>query len=43
MDVDIPLGEIYLVVINDEHVELQGASVSNDDEVKLFPAVGGGC
>lgn len=38
----IPLGEVHMVVINDEIVELQGAVISLQDEVKLFPAVGGG-
>jgi len=38
----IPLGEVHLVVINAEVVELQDAVISADDEVKLFSAVGGG-
>lgn len=39
---DIPLGEVHLVVINDEIAELKTAIISNQDEVKLFSAVGGG-
>lgn len=38
----IPLGEVHLVVINGEVVELQNAIISNDDTVKLYSAVGGG-
>ena len=38
----IPVGEVYLVVVNGELVDLQEAIVSEQDEVKLFPAVGGG-
>ena len=39
---DIPLGEIHLVVVNGETVELKNANVSPGDEVKIFSAVGGG-
>ncbi len=38
----IPLGEVQMIVINDEIAELQGAIISAQDAVKLFPAVGGG-
>jgi sulfur carrier protein ThiS len=38
----IPLGEVYLTVVDGELVDLQDAVVSEDNEVKLFPAVGGG-
>ena len=38
----IPLGEVSLVVVNGELVDLQEAIVSEQSEVKLFPAVGGG-
>ena len=41
-DLGIPLGEMHLVVINGEIAELQDAIVSGKDEVKLYPAVGGG-
>jgi sulfur carrier protein ThiS len=39
---DIPLGEVHLVVLNNEIVDLTGARISNRDQVKLFSAVGGG-
>jgi molybdopterin converting factor small subunit len=39
----IPLGEVYLVVIEGELVDMQGTIVSDQSEVKLFPPVGGGC
>lgn len=38
----IPLGEVYLVVINGELVDMQETVVTQDSEVKLFPPVGGG-
>jgi molybdopterin converting factor small subunit len=38
----IPLGEVYLVVINEELVDLQETILSEQSEVKLFPPVGGG-
>jgi sulfur carrier protein ThiS len=38
----IPLGEVHMVVINGEVVELRKAIISNDDTVKIFSAVGGG-
>lgn len=40
--VGIPLGEVQLVVINGEVVDINGAVVSPRDEVRLFSAVGGG-
>jgi len=39
---NIPMGEVHLVVFKDEHVDLQDLIVNQDDEVKLFSAVGGG-
>jgi molybdopterin converting factor small subunit len=39
---NIPLGEVYLVVVNGELVDLDETMVSEESEVKLFPAVGGG-
>ncbi|MBL7162569.1 MAG: MoaD/ThiS family protein [Anaerolineales bacterium] len=39
---DIPLGEVYLVVVNDEIADLQETIIAEQDEVKLFSAVGGG-
>jgi len=38
----IPLGEVHLVIINGETQDLQTALISNQDEVKVFSAVGGG-
>jgi sulfur carrier protein ThiS len=38
----IPAPEISLVVLNGELVELQEAWVAQDDEVRLYPPVGGG-
>lgn len=38
----IPTGEVYLVVVNGEIAELETVIVSAQDQVKLFPAVGGG-
>ncbi|MCJ7702314.1 MAG: MoaD/ThiS family protein [Anaerolineales bacterium] len=40
--IGIPVGDVHLFVVNDEIVELEGTIVSNQDEVKLFSAVGGG-
>ncbi len=39
---EIPLGEVHLVSINGEHAELNKAIITEQDEVKLFSAVGGG-
>jgi len=38
----IPVGDVYLAVVNGELVELQEALVSEQDEVRLYPAVDGG-
>jgi sulfur carrier protein ThiS len=38
----IPAAEVLLVVINGQLVELQDAVVSDQDDVKLYPAVSGG-
>jgi sulfur carrier protein ThiS len=38
----IPVAEINLAVVNGQIVDLQEAFVSAQDEVKLFPPVGGG-
>ena len=38
----IPLGEVHMVVLNGTAVELNEAIVSDQDEIKLFSAVGGG-
>ena len=42
VELGIPVSDVYLVVLNGQLVELSKAIVSGDDEVKLFPAVGGG-
>lgn len=41
-DADIPLGEVHLVAMAGETVELDNLMVSDQDEVKLYSAVGGG-
>jgi sulfur carrier protein ThiS len=38
----IPLGEVHLVVVNDEIVDLEDTVVCLQDKVKLFSPVGGG-
>jgi sulfur carrier protein ThiS len=38
----IPVADIHLVVVNGQLVEMEEALVSNQDEVKIFPPVGGG-
>lgn len=39
---DIPSGEVYLAAVNGEQVDLLTAIVEEQDEVRLFPPVGGG-
>lgn len=38
----IPPGEVSLTVVNRELVELNEVLVSNEDEVRLYPPIGGG-
>ena len=38
----IPIGEVNLTVVNRELVELSEAVVTNDDEVRIYPPMGGG-
>lgn len=38
----IPLGEVHLVLLNGDIVDINEARINNHDLVKLFPAVGGG-
>ncbi len=38
----IPVGEIFLVVINGELVPLEDACVKPGDHVEVFPPMGGG-
>jgi sulfur carrier protein ThiS len=42
LQLGIPLGEIHMVVLNGTAVELGTTIVSDQDEIKLFSAVGGG-
>lgn len=42
VELGIPTSEIHLVAINGELTEVSEAIVTGDDEVKLFPPVGGG-
>jgi sulfur carrier protein ThiS len=41
-DLGIPMAEIYLVVLNGRLVESPDIIVSNEDVVKLYPAIDGG-
>ena len=38
----IPLGEVHLVAINGELAALKNTVITDQDEIKLFSAVGGG-
>lgn len=38
----IPLGEVALVVVNQELVELEQLVVTDQDEVRLYPPMDGG-
>jgi sulfur carrier protein ThiS len=38
----IPVADIHLVVVNGKLVEMEEAVVSDKDQVKIFPPVGGG-
>jgi molybdopterin converting factor small subunit len=38
----IPVADIHLAVVNGKLIELDEAVVTNQDEVKIFPPVGGG-
>ena len=42
VELGIPVSDVYLVVLNGQLEELSETIVSGEDEVKLFPAVGGG-
>jgi len=42
MNLGIPIAEIQLTVLNRELVNLEDAMVSDLDEVRLYPPVGGG-
>jgi sulfur carrier protein ThiS len=41
-DIGIPVGDVQLVVVNGNVVDLQKAVVKNQDQVKIFSAIGGG-
>jgi sulfur carrier protein ThiS len=38
----VPVEEVALVVINGEQIELSDATISDQDQVQLFPPIGGG-
>ncbi len=42
VNLGIPMGEVYLVVVNNELVDPQVKYVSQNDEVSLHPPVAGG-
>ena len=39
---NIPAGEVVLVVVNGELAELSTTSVTDSDRVELYPPIGGG-
>jgi sulfur carrier protein ThiS len=41
-ELGLPAGEIAIVVVNGQAVELEHARVSDGDRVELYPPVGGG-
>ena len=41
-ELGIPSGEVHLVVLNDELLESTDTLISDEDTVRLYPAVGGG-
>lgn len=41
-EMGIPAAEVQLVLINGKIVDFDQAHVQNQDEVKIFPGVGGG-
>lgn len=42
LELSIPVGEVHLVIVNDQLLESTGTLISNNDVVRLYPAVGGG-
>ncbi len=38
----IPVGEIFLVVVNGEVIPLDEACIEPDDRIEIFPPMGGG-
>lgn len=41
-DIGIPVGDVQLVILNGEIVELDQATLQDQDVVKVFPGVDGG-
>jgi sulfur carrier protein ThiS len=41
-EIGVPAAEVHLVVVNDQALETTNTLVSNDDTVRLYPAIGGG-
>jgi sulfur carrier protein ThiS len=41
-EMGIPPGDVQLVIVNGEIVDLEQALLKNQDEVKVFPSVDGG-
>ena len=41
-ELGIPVGEVHLVVLNNELLESTDMLVSDDDTVRLYPAINGG-
>ncbi len=41
-DLGIPIGDVQLVILNGQIIDLNQAIVRNQDEVKVFPGVDGG-
>jgi len=41
-ELDIPAREVQLVILNGQIVDLDGAILENQDEVKVYPGVDGG-
>lgn len=41
-ELGIPIGEVHFIVLNDKLLESLDVLVSNDDTVRLYPAIGGG-
>ncbi len=41
-ELGLPAGEIAIVVVNGQAIELEQARVSDGDRVELYPPVGGG-
>lgn len=42
VEAGIPLGEVQLVTINEQIVDLEGTIISPEDQVRVYSPVGGG-